>query len=95
MCPYFFVASLPQTINEKNYWGSEKLNECVAATEHALNTVIMNTSTDGVSCKKNGTIHCVLITLGVKLYIRGKNRHLSLPDTNKNIKHLRYLLIGG
>ena len=51
MCPYFFVASLPQEINEKIYWGSEKLNECVAATEHALNTVIMNTSTDGVSCK--------------------------------------------
>ena len=51
MCPYFVVTSLPQTINEKNDWLSSIINAYVAATEHASNAVIMNTSTDGVSCK--------------------------------------------
>ena len=51
MWPYFVVASIPHTINDNRYWGSEIINACVSATEHASNTVTMNTSTDGVSHK--------------------------------------------
>ena len=89
MCPYFFVASLPQIINENNDWGSAILNACVASTEHASNEVIMNTSTDGFSCETKWNY-----TLCVD-YLRVKTNQISLPDTNHNIFFLRYQLIGG
>ena len=51
MVPYFVVASISHIINENNYWRSEIIIACVAATENASNTVTMNTPTDGVSRK--------------------------------------------
>ena len=51
MCNTVFVASIPHTLNENNYWGSAIINACVAATEHASNLVTLNTSTDGVPRK--------------------------------------------
>ena len=89
MGPYFVVEIIPQTINENSDWGSAIINACVADTEHASNSIILNTSTYGVpfetKCKYTLFFH----------YLRGKTIQLSLTDTNHNIKKLRYQLIGG
>ena len=51
--------------------------------------VLLNHSTDGVSCE---TTWNVTTTLN---YLSGKINHISFPDTNHNVKNCRYQLVGG
>ena len=59
------------------------------AGDNVLNTVIMNEFTDGVSYEKKWNYTLFVDNL------RGETSQLSLPDTNHNVKILKYQLIGG
>ena len=51
MCPYYTLAGLPQTINENNDWGNTVMEACEAAATEVGNFQLLNTTTDGVSCR--------------------------------------------
>lgn len=76
ICPYFVLAGLPQTINDSNSWGSEVLEACVNAASTDGNAVVLNESTDGVSCETKWNY------TQVTKFLAGKTNVLALPDTN-------------
>ena len=51
--------------------------------------MILNHSTDGVSCETSLNIHNIM------KYLEGNTNHFSFPDTNHNVKKFRYQLVGG
>ena len=61
----------------------------VEATEKVGNAVLLNHSTDGVSCEVQWNLD------QLKSFLQGKSNQLALTDTNHNAKNLRYQLIGG
>ena len=95
MCPYFFLffffLFFLQVYNRQQIkiynQVSAILNACVAATENASDTVILNTSNDGVLCKTKWN-HTLCVG-----YLRSKTSQLSLYHTNNNIHNLRYQLV--
>ncbi len=87
--PYMLATGIPQTINHSNQWGAEVAEACISAASEAENTVVLNTSTDGVSCEVKWNYEQLLS------YLQGKSSVLSMPDTNHNVKNLCYQLIGG
>ena len=89
MCPYFCLAGLPQSINESNDFGTDVVEACEEAAKEVGNLVVLNTSTDGVSCEVQWNLS-VLVD-----YLQGKINYISLPDPNHNVKNLRGQMIGG
>ncbi len=87
--PYYTLVGRPQTINEQSTFGFEVVKACVCATIEDGNAILLNTTTDGVSTEVQWNNEVLLD------YINGKNNHVSLPDTNHNVKNSRYQLIGG
>ena len=51
MCPYLVLGGRSQSINENNDFGTLMMEACVAAAKEDGNAVILNSSTDGVSCE--------------------------------------------
>ena len=88
-CPYFALVGLPQTINESNDFGATVLEACTTAAKNDGNAVLLNESTDGVSCETKWNLSVAL------LYLDGKTNCASLPDTNHNVKCARGHLVGG
>ena len=89
MSPYFMLGGLPQTVNDSNDWGKDVMKIAVEATEKVGNAVLLNHSTDGVSCEVQWNLD------QLKSFLQGKSNQLALTDTNHNAKNLRYQLIGG
>ena len=89
MSPSVILAGLNQTINHSNNWGAQVLAACVSAAASDHNAVVLNESTDGVSCETKWNYTQIIKYLG------GETNVLSFPDTNHNVKNLRYQLIGG
>ena len=88
-CPYYTLVGHPQTINQQSTFGLEVVNACLHATIEDGNSIMLNTTTDGVSTEVKWNKE---VTLD---YIDGKINYVSLPDTNHNVKNSRYQLIGG
>lgn len=89
ICPYLILSGRPQTINESNSFAADMMRICNAAAASDGNAVLLNDSTDGVSCEMVGNYNQIC------LFLEGKSHQLSFPDTNHIIKCLRYLLVGG
>jgi hypothetical protein len=87
--PYFVLCGLPQTINDSNDYTERVIKYCNQAAKSDANIAVLNASTDGVSCEVEFNKICTL------KYLDGKSNTISLPDTNHNVKNLRYQLIGG
>ena len=60
-----------------------------AATQKDGNGVVLNTSTDGVSCEVEDNKNLTLS------YLDGKSNQISFPDTNHNVKNNWHQLSGG
>ena len=73
MSPYFVLSGLPQSINENNDFGTRMLEVCNSAAVKDGNAVVLNTSTDGVSCEVQDNK-----SLTMK-YLVGKSNQLSFP----------------
>ena len=65
------------------------MNACTIAAEKDRNAVVINSSTDGVSCEVQGNLALIL------QYLQGGNNSTSVPDHNHNIKNSIYQLLGG
>ena len=89
MNPSVVLAGLNQTINRSNNGGAQVLAACVSAAASDHNAVVLNQSTDGVLCEMKWNYTQIMKYLG------GETNVLSFPDTNHNVKNLRYQLIGG
>ena len=89
MCPYLVLVGQPQSINLNSTFGSMVISLCESAAEKSGNTVVLNQSTDGVSCEVEYNLDMICG------YLQGKHDHTALPDTNHNIKNQRYQYIGG
>ena len=89
MFPYLPLAGLPQTKNENNTFGTDVMEACEIVAKISGNAVILDTSTDGVSCEVQFN---KALTLA---YLEGDKNQISLPDTNHNVKNSRYQLLGG
>ncbi len=87
--PYYTLVGQPQTINEQSTFGCEVVKACLRATIEDGNAILLNTNTDGVSTEVQWNKEVMLD------YLDGKINHVSLPDTNHNVKNSRYQLIGG
>ena len=87
--PYYTLAGCPQTINEHSIFGCEVVKACLHATIEDGNSILLNTTTDGVPIEVQWNLSVMLD------YIYGKINYVSLPDTNHNVKNSRYQLIGG
>jgi hypothetical protein len=90
-CPYYtlVVVGRPQTINQQSMFELEVVNACLCATIEDGNSILLNTTTDGVSTKVQWNKE---VTMD---YLDGKINYVSLPDTNHNVKNSRYQLIDG
>ena len=51
MCPYLVLAGNAQTVNERNDFGKRIMKLCQQTSQSVGNCVILNQSTDGVSCE--------------------------------------------
>lgn len=89
MPPYFVLSGLPQTINQFNDLGTQMLDVYNIAAARDGNAVVLNTSTDGVSCEVQDNKALTL------RYLNGDADQVSFPDTNHNIKNGQYHLICG
>lgn len=89
MSPYLMLAGLPQTVNDSNDWGKGVMATAAESAKNAGNAVVLNHSTDGVSCEVQWNFDTL------KLFLQGKSNQLPLTDTNHNAKNLRYQLMGG
>ena len=65
------------------------MNACTIAAEKDGKAVVLNSSTDGVSCEVQGNLDLIL------QYLQGENNSTSVTDPNRNIKNSRYQLLGG
>lgn len=88
-CPYVTLVGRPQSINEQSTFGEEVISACVRAVNEDGNSVLLNTTTDGVSTEVQWNLKVVID------YLDGKCDYVSLPDTNHNVKNSRYQLFGG
>jgi hypothetical protein len=88
-CPCYTLVGRPQMINQQSTFGLEVVNACLRATIEDGNSILLNTTTDGVSTEVQWNKE---VTLD---YLDGKINYVSLPDTNHNVKNSRYQLIGG
>jgi hypothetical protein len=84
MCPYFTLASLPQTVNKSNTFGEYILDACLAAAKTVQNVALLNQTTDGVSCEVQWNL------TRMKSYLERASNHISVPDPNHNLKNLRF-----
>ena len=89
VCPYLVLCARPQTINESSDYASRIIALCVDAAKKAGNAVLLNYSTDGVSCEVQDNYDQIC------KYLSGKSNVLALPDPNHNAKNARYQLVGG
>lgn len=89
MCPYLCVQGRPQTVNDTSDYGSSITAACKEAAQRDGNTVVLNTSTDGVYCE---TVANKSINIE---FLEGKRDDVALVDTNHNGKNKRYQLFGG
>jgi hypothetical protein len=87
--PYLILAANPQTINENNTFASDVMAICVEACKNAGNAVVLNDSTDGVSCEVQSNFE------QQKKFLRGDSSQLSLVDPNHNLKNFRFQATGG
>jgi hypothetical protein len=62
---------------------------CVEACKNAGNAVVLNDSTDGVSCEVQSNYE------QQKKFLRGESSQLSLVDPNHNLKNFRFQATGG
>ncbi len=51
-CPYYTLVGCPQMINQQSTFGLEVVNACLCATIDDGNSIMLNTTTDGVSLLK-------------------------------------------
>ena len=89
MCPYLVLAVNPQTVNASNTWGSDVLSACTAAAAADGNAVVLNKSTDGVSCEMPLNFNLLMS------HLKGETNTLSLSVSNHSVRNLQYQLIGG
>ena len=89
MCPFHAIAANPQTINDSNNFGSLCVEALKEAADSDGNSVILNQSTDGVTCEVDWNKQVTL------LYLDGTINNISLTDPNHNVKNGRYQWIGG
>ncbi len=54
--PYLILVGQTQSINHSNSFASDVMSLCVQAAKNNCNAVILNESTDGVSCKSKANI---------------------------------------
>ena len=90
MCPYLELAGNSQTINKINAWGSDVLSTCaaVATADGDGNAVVLNKSTDGVSCEMPLNFNLLMS------HLKGETNTLSLSVSNHSVRNLQYQLIG-
>ena len=87
--PYLILCGVPQTVNESNSFATDTLAICSKATDMIGNIVVLNDSTDGVSCEVQSNFNKVC------KYIKGDTNQLSFLDTNHGVKNFCYQEIGG
>ena len=88
MCPYMVVTDLPQIINNINHLLLIILEACDTAENNVKNVVFVNEYTNCISCETKQNM------MKIVEHLDGNVNQLFLPDTNNNIKMLRYH-IGG
>ena len=88
-CPYVNILARSQTTNEINNFITMVMNACKVAAEKDGNTVVLNSSTYGLSCEVQGNLTLIL------QYLQGENNSTSVPEPDQNIKNSRYKLLGG
>ena len=89
LSPYFKLIGRAQTINKSNYFGEYVVKACTIAAEKVRYSVLLNHSTDGVSCETGLNIHTII------KYLEGNRNHLSFTNTNQNVKKFCFQLVGG
>ena len=62
---------------------------CVSAAKTSVNAIMLNHSTDGMSCEVQSNLEQQCD------YLKWKSDQLSFPDTNHNVKNVWYQLVGG
>ena len=87
-CPYVNLLARAQITNESNNFMKMVMNACTIAEEKDGNTVVLNSSTYGVSYEVQGNLSLIL------QYLQGENNSTSVPDHNNNIKNSRDQLLG-
>lgn len=87
--PYLIATALPQTLNENNSFKEDVMSVCIEAAAEVGNAVVLNDSTDGVSCEvqDNFQQQCK--------YLTGQSNYLSFPDPNHNAKNGRQQMLTG
>ena len=89
MCPYLVLAGNAQTVNERNDFGKRIMKLCQQASQSVGNCVVLNQSTDGVSCEVECNKQTILD------FLSGTSNVCALPDPNHNAKNGRYQQFGG
>ena len=84
MCPYLVVAGNAQTTNASNDFGKKVVTLCESDAQSGKNCVVLNHSTDGVSCEVEWNKQTLLD------YLAGITDVCALPDPNHNAKCGRY-----
>ena len=86
--PCFTLVERSQNINENNIFWSFVVKYCTMSARKVVNSVLLNHSTDGVSCGKafNHTI--------TMKNLRGDISHIPFLYTNHNVKKNRYQIVG-
>ena len=74
--PYFTLIGREQTINESSYFGEYFVKSYTIAAEKVGNTVLLNHSTDGVSCENIWNIHTIM------KYFEGNSRFGPAQDVH-------------
>jgi len=89
MCPYLVLAGNAQTMNESNDFGKRIIKLCQQASVQVGNCIVLNQSTDGVSCEVEWNKQSVLN------FLAGDSNVCALPDPNHNAKNGHYQQFGG
>ena len=84
MCLYLVLAGNAQTVNGKNDFGKRIMKLCQQASQSVGNCVVLNQSTDGVSCEVEWNRQTLLD------FLSGTSNVCALPDPNHNAKNGRY-----
>jgi hypothetical protein len=87
--PYLILVGQTQSINHSNSFATHVMSLCVRAAERDGNAVILNDSTDGVSCEVKANVS------QQQSYLSGSSDQLSFPDPNHNLKNCRGQMTGG
>ena len=87
--PYFTLYELPQIINETSDFENVVMKAWIFSDKQLGNAIFLNNSKYRLRCETNCNRSPIFY------YLRENSDHISLPDTNHNIKNCRYQVVDG